>query len=467
MSWLQPRPVKMTLRPSALNKADFEVSLPQALMFNQLESYQDFNIVTFDEETYYQVRTATDRPWRYLSTRDGGELADGDRKYAIWLARQYLQDFRSPVIEVTPVTRFDREYKIINKLLPVYRVQFERADQMRAYVDTTSGLLGTLNNRTKGVLMALFVNLHNWDWVGVSDRLRIALLVTFASLVVVMAISGLLVYGLFWQTFRPLTGRADNTRNRFKRYHRRLGLAVSVTMILWGTSAAYHALEKPRIMAEAETIYAVQEFTAADPVFPLTAILAMSTQTPVVNISMVRLDGRAAYQVFRADRSMSYHNSVTGELLDGANDRHIRQLATSFSGQDPARIVSVRPITKFDDEYGFLNKRLPVVRVEYDDQNHTRYFVEPVAGLLALELGDRKRLESYSFNYLHKWNFLNWAGKTTRDVIMMIFVGLQAILAGSGLVMFIFWRRATGRRPHPDRMVALTGQVQPGDTAGD
>ena len=42
---------------------------------------------------------------------------------------------------------------------------------------------------------------------------------------------------------------------------------------------------------------------------------------------------------------------------------------------------------------------------------------------------------------------LDWAGKKTRDVVMMIFVSLQAVVAGLGLWMFVLWKGATGKRP--------------------
>jgi ABC-type glycerol-3-phosphate transport system permease component len=446
MSWLQPRPKLMRIASPALKVDDFGATPQEAFARHDLTRYQDFQVIRLEGRPYYQVRTEPDRPLRYFSTRDGAELLEGDRQYAVWLARQYLQDFQSPVTEVQLVTDFDREYKVINKLLPVYRVQFDRPDQMRAYVETTSGLLGTLVDRTKGRLMALFVALHNWDWVvgaGGGNWLRISLLVTFTSLVALMAISGILVYGFFWKTFRPLTTKTDQPRNRLKRYHRRLGLTVSVTMIFWASSAAYHAVEKPGILAEAKAVYAPQEFQLTDTPFPLSQILLDPALGPIVNLSMVRLGGKPAYQVFLANRQVQYHDATTGERIEGAHDRYLRELASTFSGLDPSRITSIRPVTKFDDEYGFLNKRLPVVRVEYQDDNQTRYFLEPVGGQLWLTLGNWKRLESYTFNYLHKWNFLNWAGRMTRDVTMMLFVTLQAVLSGSGLILFLMWKRAT------------------------
>lgn len=447
MSWTQPRPAKMMLPPVPLKAEAVSITPAQALAQNNLASIRDFNVVSYGGQSYYQIKTVDDAPLVYLNTRDGSLLPNGDERYAIWLAQQYLQEFKAPVTGVELVRDFDHEYKIINKLLPVYRVQFARADGMRAYVDTSTGLLGTLDNNFKGRLLWLFSNLHNWDWLNFSDKARIGVLVLFALVTMIMAISGLLVYGFFWKSFKPLSANNHNTRNWLKQYHRRLGVTVSLTMLLWSISAAYHAIEKPTIREEAKTRYAPQQFSPADAVFPLTNLLANApNQKPVTNISLVRLGEQSAYQVFRLDKSVTYFDATSGAVLNGANERYARALANSFSGMNDANIVSVKPVTQFDQEYGFINKRLPVTRVEYNDANQTRYYIEPAAGVLSLKLGNRKRLESYSFNFLHKWHFLDWAGKKTRDVIMMIFVLLQAVVAGSGLWMFLLWKGATGKR---------------------
>ncbi|MDX2034288.1 MAG: PepSY-associated TM helix domain-containing protein [Blastocatellia bacterium] len=456
MSWTQPRPAKMMLPPTPLKAERLGIAPAEALTRNGLQRIRDFNVVSFDGQSYYQVKTADEAPLVYLNTRDGGLLANGDERYAIWLARQYLQEFDAPVMGVALVRDFDHEYKIINKLLPVYRVQFGRADGMRAYVDTSTGLLGTLNNNFKGRLLWLFSNLHNWDWLSFSDTARIAALVTFTIATMAMAISGLLVYGFFWRSFKPVTEKTRTTRNWLKQYHRRLGVTVSATMLLWSISAAYHAIEKPAIREEAKTRYAPQEFSPSDAAISLSQLLVSApNQKPVTNISMVRVDGKPVYQIFRADRSVAYFDANSGAAMDGVDERYAREIANSFSGLKDAQIVSVKTISQFDQEYGFINKRLPVSRVEYNDANRTRYYVEPAAGVLSLKLGNRKRLESYSFNFLHKWHFLDWAGKKTRDVIMMIFVLLQAVVAGSGLWMFVLWKGAAGNRVSGKKTVTV------------
>ena len=70
-----------------------------------------------------------------------------------------MRPTRPPVKEVEQVRDFDQEYNVVNKLLPVDRVQFGRPDHMSAIGDTSSDLL---------------------------------------------------VYGVFWKMFHPLTTKTDS-----------------------------------------------------------------------------------------------------------------------------------------------------------------------------------------------------------------------------------------------------------------
>lgn len=176
-------------------------------------------------------------------------------------------------------------------------------------------------------------------------------------------------------------------------------------------------------------------------------------------MSLVRLGSKAAYQVLHSDRTVAFFDAASGERIEDPHEGYARSLAQAFSGIGDGQIVSVRPVTQFGPEYGFINKILPVVRVEYNDANHTRYFVEPVAGILALALGDRKRLESYTFDYLHKWHFLDFAGQKTRDVAMMLFVLTQSLVAASGLWMFTIGWRPRKRTESARRSLSPTSAI--------
>lgn len=232
MSWIKPGPAKMFLKPGPIPQEGIDLSPGEALRRNRLGTFRDLNIIRFEGRTWYQVRIADAGPFIYLDARDGSSLENGEARYATWLARQYLQDFSSPVSEVREVREFDTEYKLINRLLPVHRVQFQRGDGMRAFVDTSTGLLGTLIDNTRGRLMWVFSNFHNWNWLGFNEKVRIAGLMTFALLTVAVAISGLLVYAFFWKSLKPATDGAITHRTNLRMYHRRMGIAVSVTLLM-------------------------------------------------------------------------------------------------------------------------------------------------------------------------------------------------------------------------------------------
>ncbi len=49
-------------------------------------------------------------------------------------------------------------------------------------------------------------------------------------------------------------------------------------------------------------------------------------------------------------------------------------------------ITSAKLITKFAGEYGFVNKRLPVWRIETDTDQNDRYYIEAITGTLSLHV---------------------------------------------------------------------------------
>lgn len=474
MSWTQPRPPVMFLKSPPISSAALGVSLDTALRQQQIKTFADFNLVSFNGSAFYQVKTDAG-VWRYLNVGDGQELADGDKQYAVHLARAYLNDQQSPVTGIEEIKEFDSEYKLINKLLPVYKVSFARDDGMRAYVDTTTGNLSTLVNNTKGRLMWLFSVFHNWEFVGFNDTFRRAAQILFSLITFCVAVSGIAVYALFWKKFKsqPVDGRS-----RLRKYHRLIGISVSVTMLMFASSGAYHVIEKGRINEEFKTMSVAQQFDATELTMPLAQIIRAASAQPVSNISLVRLDGQPCYQILRADRQMDYVSAKTAATIADGHERYARLLANEFSQRSDKEIASVTVVNQFNQEYGFINKRLPVVRVGYNDAEQTRYFVEPAAGVLALKLGNTKGLESYSFNFLHKWHFLDWAGKTTRDITMMAFVFFNALVSLMGLWMFALWcspqkkgqrarRRGKSVTPTPQPAPVHTATQHPSASSGD
>jgi hypothetical protein len=113
----------------------------------------------------------------------------------------------------------------------------------------------------------------------------------------------------------------------------------------------------------------------------------------------------------------------------------VRALAAFYSGLPDERIVSVQFVTRFEGEYGFIFKRLPVYRVEYATPDHARYYIEPATGALAARIDDGDALEGKTFSYLHKWHVTD-KGKDVRDALLALFALGNVAVALMGLTLF-------------------------------
>ena len=102
------------------------------------------------------------------------------------------------------------------------------------------------------------------------------------------------------------------------------------------------------------------------------------------------------------------------------------------------KLVESKLITDFESrEYGFVNKRLPVVKLAYDTPEKTTYFIETATSRLATKVKSSDMLEGYSFAIFHKFLFMDWAGKNIRDLSMVLAALCILIVSVLALIMFI------------------------------
>ncbi len=103
-----------------------------------------------------------------------------------------------------------------------------------------------------------------------------------------------------------------------------------------------------------------------------------------------------------------------------------------------AKLVETKTIYEFESrEYGFVNKRLPVVKLAYDTPENTTYFIETATSRLAAKVENADKREGYSFAILHKFLFLDWAGKNVRDAAMVLAALAILIVSVLGLILFL------------------------------
>lgn len=437
MNWMQPRPVKSSSPLQPITIDQLKLHPEEVLKCHHIERFDSFSIISFSGHTYYRVKLHRTDPALYFDAQDGSLLEGGDLVYAAHLAREYLADRTHAIKSIERLTEFDLEYGKINRLLPVYKVIFDRSDGMRVYVDTDGARLGTLVNDTKGKLAWFFETLHNWAFFGSNERWRHLAALFFASLASFTALSGLLIYGILWRRYSAI-GRT-NHRGSLQRYHRQLGLIVSIAMFNFATSGWLHALvalREDRTAMKSDGVGAQFEIESLARL--IASVSAWRESGPLARISLVEIDGTPYYQFLHADGKLSYVSAKDGRSsVPEAGERYIRQRADFFCKTGDAEIISISPIFHFDDEYGFIFKRIPVFKVRYNDEAHTRCYVDPIDGALAAVFRDGLgSFERWSFTRLHKWHFLNPLGTRLRDLVMIAFALGNVVVALLGVSAF-------------------------------
>lgn len=424
-NWFRPYIAQEAYKSPLQSQLHPALSIQQILDQNHVEAIRNFSLVNFNNNTYYQV-LASDSTYNYYSAADAKLLQDGDRDYAIFLARFFTLDSLSKIKEVQLQTTFDGQYQPINHLLPVWKVSFDRPDGMDVYVETGQSRMGTFNNNTRKTFLWIFEQLHTWDFLAAigGDQFRNVVLLTIVSIMFLSMLSGLTVYGFFWNKFKTIQqkrkaeGKAD--KRFIHRYHRQLGLIVSFVMLLFLVSGAFHLLVKMRNTDPVKRDYASLINRKDLVVSNLKLALPDSN---IQKIALASFNGKTYYQVSNSKRRLLYFDAMNGEELPDGDIVYAKFLSNYYRPQTPGLknakgLVKTTIIKQYDNEYGFINKRLPVVKISYPGNEN--WYIETTSAKLAAKVAGIDRAEGLSFIFLHKFFWMTWAGKDIRDIISIL-----------------------------------------------
>ncbi|WP_027874777.1 hypothetical protein [Spongiibacter marinus] len=382
-------------------------------------------LVDWGQGAQYRVALAGQVLW--LDARSAELLPNAEQAYATQLARHFSGDLASPVAQLAEQRQFSEDYLFINRLLPVQRVAFARDDELRVYVDTASGRLAAMVDANKAAGSALFRNLHNWLFIP-NEQLRHGAMLVFLFGGIVVGVMGAGQY-----VMQARSGRGWRRGSAARTRHRRLGIAVALTTVTFSVSGAWHLLQKhnPALRLATPSVSFSPNALSLD-----WGLLGDGIR----QAELVAVQGQPYFRVWQSGE-LSYVHAASGEVLAGGEAQHARELASYYSGN--AELGEAAWITRFEGEYGFINKRLPVVAFE-NLQNGDRYYVEPRSGVLAAHVRDSDRAEGWSFAWLHKWHFLDGLGRDARDAVAALFA--LGIAASFALGVFLYcWRLRQGK----------------------
>lgn len=438
--WFKISPAKFFAPKQALPTDSTTLALNEILTQNSIGGFRQFRLIEMNQNYFYQIKLPNQQ-LDYYNSKTGKKLENGDELYAEYLARYYWDDQTSPVKDVKLLHDFTSEYKRINRLLPVYKVSFDNDDQLDVYVETGSSRYATANDKYRKWMNWTFSQFHNWSFLDFSPTLKLSLLILFSILAFIVALTGMLIYTLLWKAYRQTKIQSSNTKIRIKKWHRTLGILVSVAMLGFAFSGAFHAIKK--FKPDQRNLHYV------DLVFPSQLIqsnpldLAKKSPLPKQNVSFLKMENDYYYQYELAGKENKgkklYINAKTAEILENGDVVYAKYLACQFSRFQIQNIKETKLITNFktEREYGFIQKRLPVIKVLFDDAAGTRQYIETGTGKLSAEMVNADKLEALSFLLLHKYHSLDFMGKTWRDLIMSLACLGILVLSLFGAVLWV------------------------------
>jgi len=420
-------------------------------------------VIVGETENLLQVTESQDAPRRYFRLADGAELPGHDRVHAIWLARHYSGELDAPVRSAERVTDFSEDYPAVNRLLPVYRVQFERPDNLALHIYTETNAVAAVGNDFKAGLQQWFQWVHTWSWMPrEAEWARVALMAALVGSLFALAVTGTMMLVLIRRKVRALGTRG---------WHRIAGYALALPLLMFSSSGLFHLLqngwdEPQRTLALSPPIAIPANGSALTETWS-----DLSRGLNVNGVSLVAAqDGTLLYRLSLApDRKGGpvtgtairnarfdgaartgpalYVEAATGQAWKPGDRELALQMGERFTGVGRDAITNAGLVTRFGPAYDFRNKRLPVWQLDYGHPVNATIFVDTATGVLADRTADSAKPERWSFSMLHKWNFLFPLGRNAQNIIVTVAVLLSiALMALLGLQMDLKRRARAARR---------------------
>ena len=431
-----------------------------------IEEAAAVRVIASDGRNLLQVTEDQGAPRRYFQLEDGRELNNHDEAHAIFLARYYTGE-EGPIRVVEWVDEFTPDYPWVNRLLPVYKVSFDRPDNLSIYIYTETNVAAGLDNNFKTVVQTGFRWFHTWSWFPKeADWARVILIALFVGALFALAATGLVMLVLIRRK-----ARAPGVRG----WHRIAGYALALPILMYASSGLFHLIH----FAAAPP---VKNLTLSPPVDLAGAVYPLHEQwddiSAGLNVSSVSIiqDAKGT-QLYRLGLARSraggpeggreirnarfdgalrtgpalYLDAVTGTPYPGGDREIALQLGERFTGVPREAVAHAELITRFGPAYDFRNKRLPVWRLDYGAPVNATIFVDTTTGVLADKTPDSAKPERFSFSYIHKWNFLvPLMGRDGQNLFVSALVALSLVfMAGIGLSLDLKRRRR--RPPHSTR----------------
>lgn len=459
MTHLQPAPVAFQA-PSQQFVLEKAMPITDILRQHAIAKIHHISLATVDSVHYYRISERPDTAGRFFNVFTGEERVDGDRDLAQALAVHFTGRPAQQIVSAEWITAFDEDYLPVNRLLPVWRVEFAGNDHLRAYIDTEQIRLSTLIDQQRAWLTQAFRFGHNWSFLDTHSTLQV-----YAAGLALMLIIGSGITGIF------LFARMHNAKKRLlhkpiQKWHRRIGISIALATIIFAASGLFHLLishQQERIqLNQAEVLdthtldpnafsglatSAVQKLdlmvfqqqaywqavhaTASKNKLPMAQVAAIEHEK---HLQDPHPDHHNTTQADQESTSLPWHSASAPQTVVSP-EQLATQMACSRASIRPCKAKQATRVERFGNEYGFIFKRLPVYKVVLDSPQPATVFVELPTATISAYIRSIDGLEGFVFAYLHKWN-LPLFNKDLRDLIVSLLALLNVVLGLLGLLLF-------------------------------
>lgn len=454
MVWTGPQSTQF-MPPRILVSNSYVKRIPDILAKSGVEQSIVTKVVPTELGPMLQLTTEERSPRRYFSLESGEEVADYDREQAIWLARFYTSE-KADIKNVTLITEFSHQYPWVNRLIPVYKVDFANDENLSAYVYTETNVLAGLNNDHKRSMQTIFQAFHTFSWLDDYPIIRIGLMsVLLASLMAVL-LSGFCML---------LFIKRKQFKSAAQSYHRKIAWVILIPFFGFLFSAFYHlyqseftesvngmrlgkAINLQQLPKHDAEIFKVLEGKALN-----SFSLVKYEDTYYYRASMASDHHGGLHKPHAHHGKSSDDNVVRNKRFDGVSkessamfiplsgqSEHVtdKEVATSlaltYMNLSEKSLVDVQKVSRFGQGYDFRNKRLPVWKIALDTGEADHLYIDPVTGMLVDRSVRSVRLESLSFSVLHKWNFLlAFVSREQRDLALVTLLMTLTLLGVFGV----------------------------------
>ena len=474
MTNIRPKVGTQVLQPTAIDTSVMQVTLLEALQKNNIASIANVRIVQMGGNQFYQLQLPGKPVLQYISTQNGRLLKNGDDLYARYLAKKFLSGEAKPapllasldrhalrmeqpaaehdcctstaaaimfdtsgafVSNVELTEAFTGEYKYINRLLPVYKVSFNRADGIRIYVETGQDRFAFAMDNKRAVFDRIFTLFHTLGWLDVLGDGKHVVAIALTAMAFITTLLGIYIFCI------TKTKKANgNEIVKARRNHRWTSLIISLFTLMFTGSGAFHAFKK---LSPTDEVYFNKQVFASPEIQLDMRRLQQAVPGIITNISLVKMGAAVYWQVYNQSLPSSpvyLHTGTYTEIKNG-DVVYAQDLAGMYSHHLTAAIKNTERIAKFTQEYGFVNKRLPVWKINYDSNAHERFYIETSTGKVAAHINDNDMLEGYSFAMFHKHEFMALAGKPVKDFSTMFWAMAQIAGVVVGLILYFKIKR--------------------------